>query len=113
MGKDKLFRKRQRLIKDFTFGRQTSVVFDDMLERSVPFYAEMQRMISEIAADFAVEGTHLYDLGCSTGNTFLTLDPVVPKDVRFIGVDSSQEMLNRTREKLTQRGITREVDLVC
>ena len=113
MRKDKLFRKHQRLIKDFTFGKQTSVVFDDMLDRSVPFYAEIQRMLSEIAADFAVEGTNLYDLGCSTGNTFITLDPVVPKDVRFIGVDSSQEMLNRAREKFKQHGLARECDLVC
>ena len=113
MRKDKLFRKRQPLIKDFTFGKQTSVVFDDMLERSVPFYDEMQRMMSEIAADFAVEGTNLYDLGCSTGNTFLTLYPLVPKEVRFIGVDSSPEMLNRARQKLRQHGVTREYELVC
>jgi len=26
-------------------------------------------MIAEMAADFAVEGTNIYDLGCSTGNT--------------------------------------------
>ena len=28
-------------------------------------------MIAEMAADFAVDGTNLYDLGCSTGTTFL------------------------------------------
>src|SRR3990167_5145909 len=99
MGKDKLFRRRRRLAEDFTFGKQTAAVFDDMLDRSVPFYGEIQRMIGEIAADFAVEGTNLYDLGCSTGNTFLGLDRVVAKRVRFIGVDSSPDMLQRAKEK--------------
>ena len=113
MTKDKLFRKRRPAVKDFTFGKQTVAVFDDMLDRSVPFYAEVQRMIGEIAADFAAEGTNLYDLGCSTGNTFLMLDPLVPKAVRFVGVDSSAEMLKRAREKLERRGITRAYKLVC
>ena len=28
--KDKLFRRRRRLAEDFTFGKQTAAVFDDM-----------------------------------------------------------------------------------
>src|SRR3989338_2142660 len=113
MAKDKLFRKRRRLASDFTFGKRTAAVFDDMLNRSVPFYGEIQRMIGELAADFAVEGTNLYDLGCSTGNTFRMLDPIVPEGVRFIGVDSSQDMLAKAREKLKQHGMKRAHEFVC
>ena len=111
--KDRLFRKRRRVVKDFRFDKQTSVVFDDMLHRSVPFYEELQRMTGEIAADFAAEGTSVYDLGCSTGTTLLMLDRVVPKDVRFVGIDSSPEMLERAREKLAHQGVTRECELIC
>ena len=32
------------IAKDFDFGEDTAKVFDDMLDRSVPFYAETQRM---------------------------------------------------------------------
>ena len=110
--KDKLFSKRQRVIKDFNFGKQTAAVFDDMLLRSVPFYVEMQRMITEMAVDFSVEGTNLYDLGCSTGTSLLMLDPVVPKGVRFVGVDSSKDMLDKARAKLKQSGIKRPFELV-
>ena len=113
MKKDRLFRGRRGLAKDFNFGRKTAAVFDDMLSRSVPFYGEMQRMMGEIASDFAAEGTNLYDLGCSTGNTFLMLDPVVPPTVRFIGVDSSPEMLARARKKFREHGINRPYKLVC
>ena len=113
MAKDKLFRKKRRLLSDFEFGQRTAAVFDDMLDRSVPFYREMQRMIGEMAADFAVDGTHLYDLGCSTGNTLLALDAILPKEMRFIGVDSSKDMLERVRQKLSQHRMTRPYDLVC
>ena len=110
--KDKIFAREQRAIKDFNFGEKTAKVFDDMLDRSVPFYAEAQRMISEIAADFATDSSNVYDLGCSTGTTFLALDPVVPKGVRFVGIDSSQAMLKEAREKLRNYKVTRKVERV-
>jgi tRNA (cmo5U34)-methyltransferase len=87
MTKDTLFSQRRDEIRDFDFGKDTAVVFDDMLIRSVPFYEEIQRMIGELSADYAVAGTQLYDLGCATCNAFLQLDPMLPKDVRFVGVD--------------------------
>ena len=109
---DGVFRKRQAAA-DFNFGENVAAVFDDMLVRSVPFYQEIQRMIAEMATDFAVEGTNIYDLGCSTGNTLLRLHPVVPKRVRFVGVDYSEEMLKRCREKLTKHGFDRKYELIC
>ena len=111
MSEDRLFAEKRPLADDFNFGKQTAEVFDDMLERSVPFYAEVQRMMGEFASDFAVEGTRLYDLGCSTGTTFLALDPVVPVGVQFVGVDSSPEMLERARKKLS--GLKRSFELQC
>ena len=113
MAKDKIFSKKRRVVNDFNFGKETAAVFDDMLDRSVPFYGEVHRMMGEIASDFSVEGTNIYDLGCSTGTTFLALDPAVPPGVRFIGIDSSAEMLKRAREKLTRHGMTREYELIC
>ena len=111
--KDELFRGENRRIEDFNFGEKTAEVFDDMLERSVPFYAEVQRMIGEITADFALPGTNLYDLGCSTGTTFVQIDALIPKGVSFVGVDSSESMLLRAKEKLAERGVTRPCELIC
>lgn len=79
MQKDNLFREKREKIDDFHFGQETARVFDDMLDRSVPFYGEIQRLMAELSADFAVEGSRLYDLGCSTGNTLLCLDQVLPR----------------------------------
>src|SRR5262245_40033111 len=97
--KDRIFSDKLTEVSDFRFGEKVASVFDDMLDRSVPFYQEIQRMIGEMAADFAMEGTNCYDLGCSTGTTMIHLDKCIPDQVRFIGVDNSTEMLDRCRTK--------------
>jgi len=99
---DRLFAEPRAQVNDFNFGTETAAVFDDMLDRSVPFYGEIQRMIGELAGDFAADGSSIYDLGCSTANTFLSIGPNLTPDlnVRFIGLDSSEEMLRKAEQKL-------------
>ena len=111
--KDEVFKEPQPAVADFTFGEKVASVFDDMLLRSVPFYEETQRMIAEMAADFAVEGTNMYDLGCSTGTTLLHLAPQLSQKVKFVGIDNSEEMLKRCRQKLAEHQFTREHELIC
>jgi len=90
--KDEVFRDPERPIGDFTFNEETASVFPDMLERSVPFYHEIQRMLVELAGDFAADDTNVCDVGCSTGTTLRALD-ALPQDVTLIGFDSSPAML--------------------
>jgi tRNA (cmo5U34)-methyltransferase len=111
--KDDVFREKLQAVTDFSFGEKVAAVFDDMLERSVPFYGEIQRMIGETVADFAVEGTNIYDLGCSTGTTLVLLDRCLPQNVKLIGMDASEEMLKRCRAKLAASGLQREYELIC
>lgn len=101
-GRDALFGEERKRIDDFDFGEKTAAVFDDMLDRSVPFYQEIQRMVAELAVDFVEGGTSVYDLGCSTATTFLHIDRQLAPEVqaRFVGVDSSQEMLDKAAQKL-------------
>lgn len=109
-GRDSVFTK-PRSPSDFHFGEEVASVFDDMVDRSVPFYGEIQRMITEMGKDYAVKGTHVYDLGCSTGTMLILLDKAVDQDVKFIGIDDSTEMLEKCEEKLKQTGISREYEL--
>jgi len=111
--KDEVFKDKRESITDFHFGEQVASVFDDMLARSVPFYQEIHRMIGEIASDFVVAGTNVYDLGCSTGTTLLQLDRCAPAGARLIGVDNSEEMLKKCRSKLETHHIRTEHELVC
>lgn len=111
-GHDNIFAEEKPIIEDFKFGKETASVFDDMVDRSVPFYREIQRMSGEIAGDFGVPGTNLYDLGCATGTTMLMFDELVDPGVRFVGVDNSDEMLAKTRQKLEAQKMARAFDLV-
>jgi tRNA (cmo5U34)-methyltransferase len=67
--RDYVYRETRRRVEDFKFDRSVATAFDDMVTRSVPFYAEIQRMVGDLAADFAVADTSVYDLGCSIGTT--------------------------------------------
>ena len=105
-------------ISDFDFGEATAAVFDDMLDRSIPEYRELQRMIGELAATFAEPGTRVYDLGCSTGITIATLADAIRVPVDFVGLDYSPPMLERANERLSSlaeasRLELREADLNC
>jgi tRNA (cmo5U34)-methyltransferase len=88
-------------------------VFDDMVNRSVPFYGEIQRMMAELAADHAKDGTDVYDLGCSTGTTMIGMDTMVDQKIRFVGIDDSQEMLDKCKLKLLEIGFSRNYELRC
>jgi tRNA (cmo5U34)-methyltransferase len=113
--RDEIFATPTTRIADFDFGKETAAVFDDMLGRSVPFYDEIQQMIGELVSDFAVEGSAIYDLGCSTGTTFLQIAQSVPRDrrIRYVGIDSSPEMLEIARRKLSAVEFDRPFELEC
>lgn len=114
--RDALFARPRGRVEDFDFGSSTALVFDDMLGRSVPFYDEIQRMVGELVADFAAEDTTIYDLGCSTGTTLSAIAGALPPElrVRFVGVDSSPEMLDVAREKLAEGGgLKHPLELRC
>ena len=113
MSKDEVFRGEIEKASDFKFGENVAKVFDDMLNRSVPFYGEVQRMMAELAANHAVEGSFVYDLGCSTGTTMIGMDTLVPKEIKFIGIDDSQEMLDKCKSKLMEMGFSRPYELRC
>lgn len=110
-GKDEVFTTNKSGAKDFKFNSQVVSVFDDMVTRSVPFYIETQRMMTELARDIVPEGGVVYDLGCSTGTTFMNLDRVLPQSVKFVGIDNSQAMLDKCATNLKEAGVTREIEL--
>lgn len=108
---DRIFADPMARPNDFVFDARTANVFDDMVDRSVPFYGELQRMIGELSTEFAVPGSTLYDFGCSTGTTLALLHPLVHPEVRFVGIDNSQQMLDKARQKLAPRIAERALDL--
>jgi tRNA (cmo5U34)-methyltransferase len=89
---------------DFNFGKETARVFDDMVNRSVPYYSEIQRMVCELSSNFASDKTVVYDVGCATGTTLGLLNDHLDYGIELVGIDNSEEMLNKAREKLGHTG---------
>jgi tRNA (cmo5U34)-methyltransferase len=109
--RDQVFAQEKEAVGDFKFNTEVATVFDDMVSRSVPFYGEIQRMSAEIAGDFMVAGTNVYDLGCSTGTSMLLYGPHAPKGTKFVGIDDSPDMLVKCRQKMTDAKFPHELEL--
>ncbi|MEJ2691229.1 MAG: carboxy-S-adenosyl-L-methionine synthase CmoA [Deltaproteobacteria bacterium] len=96
----------------FTFDEEVAVVFDDMLQRSVPFYSEVQRMLSEQAMYFAQPESAVYDLGCATATTLIGLaKTVTDASINLIGVDNSKSILEKAAKKISEAGLKKRIEL--
>ena len=109
---DKVFSEEIKKPSDFKFGATVANAFDDMVERSVPYYNEIQRMIIELASEHALPNTNVIDLGCSTGTTMIGLNPFVNDNIKFVGIDDSAEMLKKCNLKLQEANFNREYELI-
>lgn len=96
---DSLF-KVDTVEEDFVFNERVVEVFDDMLDRSIPFYSEVIRASATLLETYLEPGDTVYDLGCSTGTTLLEFCRLLEgKDFSFVGIDSSEPMLEKARLK--------------
>jgi len=99
---DKVFTKPIK--KQFEFDAEVAAVFDDMLERSVPFYKESQKITEFFALKNLKENGILYDLGCSTGTLLLNIHRKLQFDAVLIGLDNSEAMLAQAKRKCEAYG---------
>lgn len=97
--KDRLFLV-ETVTEDFDFNARVVEVFDDMLDRSVPFYREVIETSAQLLRRFLNAGDKVYDLGCATGTTLLEFSRQLPdKELHFVGIDNSGPMLDKARLK--------------
>jgi len=102
MGKDRIFRKEME--KKFEFDETVAAVFDDMLNRSVPYYEEVIRLLTELILHREKEGLRILDLGSSTARLLLELHTASKLPLRLRGVDNSRAMIDRARKKCAAFG---------
>lgn len=94
---DKVFAKPIK--KQFEFDEEVAAVFDDMLQRSVPFYKESQKITQFFALKALQSGGIAYDLGCSTATTLIGISKKLDSKAKLIGLDNSEAMLEQARKK--------------
>ena len=94
MKRDTIYDTHRQPVPPFEFNDQVAAVFDDMLQRSIPLYHEIIRRQAQLVAEFFIENTTIYDLGCSTGNVGLAIcEAMGATPFRMIAVDNSPAML--------------------
>jgi tRNA (cmo5U34)-methyltransferase len=111
MNKDEVFAGSAARASDFEFNAQVAEVFDDMLNRSVPYYREQQALMQQIARRFHTPGTRVYDLGCSTGVTLINMAQALGPEVKLIGYDYSQPMLDKAQANIARAGFADQIEL--
>ena len=104
---DKVFTKPIK--KQFEFDAEVAAVFDDMLQRSVPFYKESQKITQFFALKHLENGGILYDLGCSTASLLLNIHRDLNSNATLIGLDNSEAMLEQAKRKCEAYGAKIEV----
>ena len=97
--------------KKFEFDEAVASVFDDMLSRSVPFYDEVRQLIVAIILAHQKEQMRIVDLGVSTAKLLLELDAKASVPLQLKGIDNSQAMLNRAKQKAHAFGASITLEL--
>ena len=105
---DKVFTKPIK--KQFEFDEEVAAVFDDMLQRSVPFYKESQKITEFFILKKLEDGGIMYDLGCSTATLLLNIHRNLKSSATLIGLDNSEAMLEQARKKCEAYGAKVEVE---
>lgn len=119
MRKDEIFRTGIHKLGSFEFNQDVARVFDDMVERSIPFYHEIHRMILDIFSRLPVLAEEqkivITDLGCSTGSTIKLLATYLDalgKDYEIIGIDSSRPMIEQAQKKFSPEQ-NQKIQFIC
>lgn len=79
----------------FEFNDTVASVFDDMIQRSVPFYSEIIKNQAILTSRFYKDNTMIYDLGCSNGNYASAVISIMKdRDFKLTAIDNSSPMID-------------------
>lgn len=102
--RDQLFANLVAEPSQFSFNEAVVDVFPDMIQRSVPGYGTVVRMTGVLTEQYAKEGTHVYDLGCSLGESIRAAELAIgDRACQLVGVDNSPAMIEKVREEMPPR----------
>ncbi|MCG3207295.1 MAG: Carboxy-S-adenosyl-L-methionine synthase [Anaerolineae bacterium] len=83
----------------WSFDGDVTDVFDNMLERSIPYYEIMRQACFEVACRYRQPKTEIVDLGCSRGEAMSKLIDRYGATNHFVGVEVSEPMLAAAKER--------------
>ena len=112
---DLIYAETMDTVGDFVFDDKVAHVFSDMINRSVPGYATIIRMIALLSSKHVPPHGICYDLGCSLGAAALAMSHALDSESggKVIAVDNSEAMIERAREQINQANADSYIDLEC
>jgi tRNA (cmo5U34)-methyltransferase len=81
------------------FNDGVTKVFDNMLERSIPGFADMRSLTTQLACKYAQPDTVVLDLGCSRGGSLEPIINVLGSKQQYLGVEISDPMRKAASER--------------
>ena len=100
------------------FDKEVTDVFENMLERSIPQYEVMRDAVASLVKDTIMsdkrvkKGAYdILDIGCSDGLMLDKLVHTLDNDGNYVGIDVSEPMLEKARERFANRSISDRVDI--
>lgn len=88
------------------FDEEVTEAFEDMLERSIPNYSEMRKMVTCAALWFADEipeaHTRVLDIGCSRGGALRPIVDRLGRRGRYVGLEVSEPMVQAARQEFKE-----------
>ncbi len=83
----------------WAFDESVTMVFTDMLRRSIPQYDVMRAAVFDIGRNFAQPGTFIVDLGCSRGDALAPFVNEFGPQCNYLGLEISEPMLEAARKR--------------
>lgn len=91
----------------FEFNNEMTNIFNNHVVKSIPCYNEVHNIIAWLSDWFVQENTNIYDVGTSTGKCISSINARhFDKNMNFIGIDKSSEMIKKAKEENLGSGIT-------
>jgi tRNA (cmo5U34)-methyltransferase len=85
---------------EWAFNEEVSKSFDSHVRKSIPLYDEIQRVVVEMSEWFVRDGSVIYDIGSSTGETTsLLFEKHKNKKIKIIGIEQSRSMIRAAQKK--------------
>lgn len=81
------------------FDQEVTDCFEEMLERSIPAYADMRDLVTRIGKRYVKRKTAIVDLGCSTGEAINPFIQAFGAQNQYKLYDVSQPMLEKAKER--------------
>jgi tRNA (cmo5U34)-methyltransferase len=86
-------------VSGWKFNKEVANSFEEHVRKSIPLYDNIHKTIEDLSEWFIEDDTNVYDIGTSTGECLKRImKHHKNKKVRYIGVDNSEDMIEKAKE---------------